>query len=110
MNCTICTKPIVLVPSAAERAAKFGGKPSDYIKLFTAHPACTVAARNQPTRISCDQCAALMINGIFCHETGCQNSRSRYDAADDRWVRQRKCFECGFSVDYDDPCCSADQD
>ena len=26
MNCTICNKPVVLVPSAAERAAKHGGK------------------------------------------------------------------------------------
>ena len=42
MNCTICNKPIVLVPSAAERAAKHGGKPSDYTKLFTTHPQCHI--------------------------------------------------------------------
>jgi hypothetical protein len=45
MNCTICKKPIVLLPSAAERAAKYGGKPSDYIKLFTEHAECVVAKR-----------------------------------------------------------------
>ena len=46
MNCTICRKPIELVPSATERAKKFGGKPSDYTRLFTEHAACIVAKRN----------------------------------------------------------------
>jgi len=23
---------------------------------------------------SCDQCVALMINGVYCHETGCPNA------------------------------------
>lgn len=56
--------------------------------------------------IRCDQCEALMINGVFCHETGCPNTHSRYDAESDMWVKQRKCFECGCTVDADDPCCS----
>jgi hypothetical protein len=43
MKCSICNNPIVLVPSAAERARKFGGKPSDYTKLFTTHPECFIA-------------------------------------------------------------------
>lgn len=46
MNCTICKKPVVLVPSAEERAAKAGGKPSDYTKLFTTHGECVVAKRS----------------------------------------------------------------
>jgi hypothetical protein len=46
MNCTICGKPITLMPSAAERARKFGGKPSDYTKLFTEHASCTVEKRS----------------------------------------------------------------
>lgn len=49
MNCTICGKPIVLIPSAAERAKKFGGKASDYTKLFTAHAQCTIDKRNRET-------------------------------------------------------------
>lgn len=49
MNCTICKKPIVLQPSASERAAKFGGKPSDYTKLFTEHSECLIAKRNEDT-------------------------------------------------------------
>lgn len=46
MNCTICKKLIVLVPSATERARKFGGKPADYTKLFTTHAHCTVEKRS----------------------------------------------------------------
>jgi hypothetical protein len=61
-------------------------------------------------RVSCDQCSALMINGVFCHETGCPNSGARFDAESGDWVKQRKCFDCGCTVDADDPCCSASQD
>lgn len=25
----------------------------------------------------CDQCVAAMINGVFCHETGCPNARKK---------------------------------
>ena len=49
MKCTLCGKEIVLVPSASERAEKFGGKPSDYTKLFTTHATCAVAKRNADT-------------------------------------------------------------
>jgi len=40
---------VVLVPSAKERAEKFGGKPSDYIKLFTAHAKCQIENREKET-------------------------------------------------------------
>lgn len=46
-KCTICKKEIVLVPSASERAARFGGKASDYTKMFTTHADCQVAKRSQ---------------------------------------------------------------
>ena len=49
MNCTICTKPIELVPSARQRAERFGGSPADYTKLFTEHAACTLAKRKADT-------------------------------------------------------------
>jgi hypothetical protein len=55
----------------------------------------------------CDQCQALMIQGVFCHEIGCSNMRSRWNEEEERWIKQRKCFDCGCSVDADDPCCSA---
>jgi hypothetical protein len=49
MNCTICSKPIKLVPSARERADKYGGKPSDYTKLFTEHAQCVIDKRERET-------------------------------------------------------------
>lgn len=46
MNCTICNKPIILNPSATERAKKYGGSPKDYTALFTTHSECAIAKRN----------------------------------------------------------------
>ena len=50
-NCTICGKPIVLYPSAAERAkADVTGKTAQYYEdLFTAHDKCLLAKREQDT-------------------------------------------------------------
>ncbi len=48
MNCTLCNKPITLAPSARERAARSGGKPEDYTRLFTTHPECELENRNRP--------------------------------------------------------------
>lgn len=53
----------------------------------------------------CDQCEALMIQGVFCHETGCPNFHKRYDSESDCWVRVRTCRECGCVVDADEVCC-----
>jgi hypothetical protein len=49
MNCTICGKKITLVPSAKERADKYGGKPADYTKLFTQHAQCVLDKRETET-------------------------------------------------------------
>ena len=49
MDCTICKKPIVLVPSAEERAKKFGGTPAFYTRLFTEHAACVLTRRATET-------------------------------------------------------------
>ena len=49
MKCSICGKPIILIPSAQERAEKYGGKPSDYTKLFTVHADCAIMKRNEQT-------------------------------------------------------------
>lgn len=53
----------------------------------------------------CDQCVAVMINRVFCHEAGCPNTKSRYDESEGRWIRQVKCFTCGSTVDAGEPCC-----
>lgn len=49
MKCRICGKPIVLVPSAKERAAKdtAGHPPSYYTSLFTTHSDCFIKERSQ---------------------------------------------------------------
>lgn len=49
MNCLHCHKPVVLQPSAAERAAKdCTGKTADYYtKLFPYHADCTLKLRAQ---------------------------------------------------------------
>lgn len=51
MNCSICGKPIVLNPSAEERAAKdVTGKSAGYYRsLFTEHTECALTKRNNDT-------------------------------------------------------------
>lgn len=51
MNCTICGKPIVLVPSAAERARTdvTGKTAAYYTSLFTTHAKCTLEKREADT-------------------------------------------------------------
>ena len=36
--------------------------------------------------IRCNQCEAAMINGVFCHETGCPNSRKTWK--DGEWTKE----------------------
>lgn len=50
MKCSICNKPIILSPSATERAEKFGGKPSDYTSMFTEHSECIVTKRDDDAK------------------------------------------------------------
>lgn len=51
MKCIHCSKPIVLVPSAEERAAKdVTGKSADYYRnLFNEHADCALAKRKAET-------------------------------------------------------------
>lgn len=41
-KCIYCLKPIMLIPSAKERADKYGGSPKDYQRIFIAHPECQI--------------------------------------------------------------------
>jgi hypothetical protein len=50
----------------------------------------------------CDQCEALMINGVFCHETGCPNRKARY--IDGAWVKFYECRECGDEIEKGEVC------
>lgn len=50
-NCIICGKPIILIPSAEQRAAKdVTGKSAEYYRnLFTVHSTCTLLKRAEET-------------------------------------------------------------
>ena len=72
------------------------------------HDDCTC---DEPEHFRCDQCEALMINGMFCHEIGCPNTHARYDEESDTWIRQYKCRECGYMVDKGESCdCQREED
>lgn len=64
----------------------------------------------EPAIIICPQCELLSINGVTCHETGCPNAGARYDSESGEWIKQRKCFTCGCTVDTDDLCCDGEQE
>jgi hypothetical protein len=49
MNCSICDQPIVLIPSAEERARKYGETPAFYTKLFSTHVDCAIRRRREET-------------------------------------------------------------
>lgn len=36
-----------------------------------------VADDHECEDMSCNQCQALMVNGIYCHETGCPNAKKQ---------------------------------
>jgi hypothetical protein len=60
----------------------------------------------------CDQCEALMINGVFCHETGCPNQGKVWDSEISEWCREYECPECGTKTTDHDAflvCCSPDE-
>lgn len=42
--CNLCQQPVILVPSAEERAKKYGGTPDFYRSLFKVHSWCQIAA------------------------------------------------------------------
>jgi hypothetical protein len=55
--------------------------------------------------IKCEQCEAAMINGVFCHETGCPNSKKRYIPETETWERVVTCPICGYDRLEDAICC-----
>lgn len=52
----------------------------------------------------CDQCDAAMINGVFCHETGCPNARKRWVPEREAWIRFMPCRDCGCDVEEGEAC------
>lgn len=56
------------------------------------------------TRVTCDQCNLLSINGIACHEHGCPNAKKTWIVGE--WVRLVRCQECGYSIPEGESCCN----
>ena len=52
----------------------------------------------------CNQCEAAMINGLFCHETGCPNSRKTWVEERGEWIKFVECRECGADVEVGTVC------
>ncbi len=73
--------------------------PTDFHDLFNDND-----DTEQPAfiRIHCGDCAALCINGVPCHETGCPSSHIDLTTGK---PRPKKCFECGCEVPEDGVCC-----
>lgn len=47
---------------------------------------------------NCNQCASMIINGVFCHERGCPNASKVWDPMTETWNKYRTCFWCGDQV------------
>ena len=60
---------------------------------------------NKYSAKGCDQCEAAMVNGVFCHETGCPNTHKRYNKANDVWETMIKCPICGYDYPEGTECC-----
>ncbi len=64
-------------------------------------------------RIRCGNCEMLSINGVPCHETGCENSGKEWDAVTGEWARKYECPECGSEHDSAESagiCCAGSQE
>ena len=52
----------------------------------------------------CNQCVALMINGYYCHETGCPNTHKIYNKDRKEWIEFIDCYICGFPIEIGEIC------
>ena len=50
-----------------------------------------------------------MINGVFCHEHGCPNSKKTYNPDTETWERLLPCPICGYFVLEGETCCTEEE-
>lgn len=87
MNCSICHKPVVLRPSAAERTALYGESPAHYAAIFTSHAECQLAQRYKPLkRVPVRELPAIFqeeemgrLRRLACQAFGCGSSKMTAD-------------------------------
>lgn len=48
---------------------------------------CGCPAMNSNSSMACDQCQAVMINGVYCHEQGCPNAN--HDPRPHSWAEEQ---------------------
>lgn len=53
----------------------------------------------------CCLCESSIINGVFCHEFGCENKSKSYDP-ENGWVEVYECSECG-NISNEQECCQS---
>ena len=46
----------------------------------------------------CNQCDSAVINGVYCHEIGCPNSKKTWVPDEQAWVLFLECPICGSDV------------
>lgn len=61
-------------------------------------------------KIHCNQCVPMMINSIFCHETGCPNQRKKYNSESGEWISVYKCDICGEVIEEGNYCLCQTED
>ncbi len=52
----------------------------------------------------CDQCSAMTIQGVPCHERGCPNDGAIFDKERGQWIHYVECRECGCDVERGESC------
>jgi hypothetical protein len=62
------------------------------------------AIDDSKTNKHCRECQVLIINGHFCHETGCPNAKKTWVPDRGEWVRFVECFYCGCDVEQGELC------
>lgn len=60
--------------------------------------------KERAKRGQCDSCEAAVINGVYCHETGCPNANAKWDKEREEWIHYYECVECGSDVERGTTC------
>ncbi len=50
--------------------------------------------------MKCNQCNPVMINGVFCHESGCPNQGKKWNNDTQEFMTVYACQECGSEYFY----------
>jgi hypothetical protein len=77
-----------------------------YLFIFVQELTKTFMKTFKRVKKQCNQCEALVINGMFCHEHGCPNEYKKWDNETEEWKSVIECPECGCDVEEGETCCN----